>query len=38
MKVCPQPKNDDANGSLFGNIGQPPKNDKQKTEVYHVLQ
>ena len=24
-KVCPQPRNDDTNGSLFGNIEQPPK-------------
>lgn len=37
-KVCPQPRNDDTNGSLFGNIEQPPKNDNQKTEVYHVVQ
>ena len=24
-KVCPQPRNDDTNDSLFGNIEQPPK-------------
>ena len=26
------------NGILFVNIEQPPKNDNQKTEVYHVVQ
>ena len=37
-KVCPQPRNDDRNGILFGNIEQPPKNDNQKTDVYHDVQ
>ena len=30
--------NDDTNGSLFGNIEQPPKNENQKMEVYHGVQ
>lgn len=38
MKVCPQPRSDDTNGSLFGNIEQSPKNENQKMEVYHVVQ
>ncbi len=38
-KVCPQPRNDDTNGSLFRkHRAAPQKNDNQKTEVYHVVQ